>query len=84
MRRSTPAAASTVGRYLFQSWVSDSAGGVAAGGYLYGDSGGWCRGIVSVRWFVAEAGVRRSKMRRCESEETLERRDGLCGENEAL
>lgn len=38
----------------------------------------------SVRWFETEAGVRRSKIRRCESEETEERREGECGEKEAL
>ena len=37
-----------------------------------------------MRWFEAEAGVRISKMRRCESEETALRRDGLCGEKAAL
>ncbi len=37
----------------------------------------------AVRWFEAEEGVRRSKMRRWESEETEERMEGLCGEKEA-
>lgn len=36
-----------------------------------------------MRWFEADAGVRRSKMRRWESEETEERMEGLCGEKEA-
>lgn len=40
--------------------------------------------MASVRWLEAEGGVRRSKMRRCESEETEERRDGECGEKEVL
>lgn len=44
----------------------------------------WWRGMVRVRWFAAEEGVRRSKMRRCESDETEERIEGLCGEKEAL
>lgn len=35
------------------------------------------------RWFEAEEGVRRSKRRRCESDDTEERREGECGENEA-
>lgn len=33
-------------------------------------------GIEDMRWFEAEVGVRRSKIRRCESEETEERREG--------
>ncbi len=45
--------------------------------------GGVWMGRESVRWLEAEAGVRRSKMRRCESEETEERRLGECGEKEA-
>lgn len=40
------------------------------------------RGIVRTRWFEAEEGVRRSKMRRWESEETAERRVGEWGEKE--
>ena len=32
------------------------------------------------RWFEAEAGVRRSKRRKCESLETEERREGEYGE----
>ena len=41
MKRSTPAAARMVGRYLFQSWVSASEGGLdaranAAGGSVSG------------------------------------------------
>jgi len=33
---------------------------------------------------LADEGVRRSKMRRCESEETAEMRAGLEGQKEAL
>jgi len=39
-----------------------------------------CKGMEKVRWLEAEAGVRRSKMRRWESEETEDRREGECGE----
>ena len=39
-------------------------------------------GIVRVRWFVAEDGVRRSKTRRWESEDTEERIEGEWGEKE--
>ena len=39
--------------------------------------------MVRVRWFEAEGGVRRSKSRRWESEETAERREGECGEKAA-
>lgn len=45
--------------------------------------GGVCRGMEAVRWFEAEEGVRRSKRRRWESEETEERMEGECGEKEA-
>lgn len=38
-------------------------------------------GIEETRWFAAEVGVRRSKMRRWESEETEERTEGECGLN---
>jgi hypothetical protein len=38
-------------------------------------------GIEETRWFAAEVGVRRSKMRRWESEETAERMEGECGLN---
>lgn len=40
--------------------------------------------MVAVRWYFAEEGVRRSKMRRCESEDTAEIRAGLDGQNAAL
>jgi hypothetical protein len=36
-----------------------------------------------VRWYFAETGERRSKMRMCESEETHEMIDGLEGEKQA-
>lgn len=43
-------------------------------------AGVWWTGISAMRWYLAETGVRRSKMRRRESEETAERRAGLWGE----
>ena len=63
-----------VSRYLFQSWVNASEGGFAADGGIPGLAGGgaWM-GIESVRWFDAEAGVRRSNIRSWESDDTLER-----------
>ena len=84
IKRSTPAVATTVLRYLFQSWVSASEGGdgtvvVYKPGFFCGE---WI-GILRVRWLEAEGGVRRSKRRRCESEETEERREGEWGENAA-
>jgi hypothetical protein len=36
-----------------------------------------------VRWYLAETGVRRSKMRMCESDETHEMMAGLVGEKQA-
>ena len=39
--------------------------------------------MVRVRWLEAEAGVRRSKSRSCESLLTEERREGLWGEKAA-
>ena len=75
------------GRYLFQSCVRASEGGVDAmeGGWLgCWDLGGVWMGMARVRWFEAEAGVRRSKTRRCESEDTEERMEGECGEKEVL
>jgi hypothetical protein len=39
---------------------------------------------MAVRWYLAETGVRRSKIRRWLSEETAEMMDGLVGEKEAL
>lgn len=41
-------------------------------------------GMEEIRWFEADVGVRRSKMRRWESEETEERSDGECGEKAVL
>lgn len=55
-------------------WVAGKAPGVA--GPL---AAAWM-GILRTRWLDAEAGVRRSKSRRWESEETAERTDGECGE----
>ena len=88
MSRSTPAVAMVLGRYLFQSCVRASEGGEAGvwiPAYLLVVSpwGVWM-GMARVRWFEAEGGVRRSKMRRCESEETEERSEGECGEKEVL
>jgi hypothetical protein len=45
--------------------------------------GGACAGITVVRWYLAETGLRRSKMRMCESEETHEMMEGLVGEKAA-
>lgn len=41
------------------------------------------RGMVRTRWLDAEDGVRRSKRRRWESDETAERRAGSWGEKDA-
>ena len=41
------------------------------------------RGMVRTRWLDAEDGVRRSKRRRWESDETAESRAGSWGEKEA-
>jgi hypothetical protein len=83
--RSTPAVAIMVSRYLFQSCVSASEGGTPAEGATPGRTfGAWCMGMDWTRWLEAEAGVRRSNTRRCESEETAERMLGLCGLNCAL
>ena len=41
-------------------------------------------GIVRTRWLDAEEGVRRSKRRRCESDDTAVRREGLWGEKAVL
>jgi len=89
MSRSTPAVAMVLGRYLFQSCVRASEGGeagvwVTAADLLKGGGGGVWMGMARVRWLEAEGGVRRSKMRRCESDETEERIEGECGEKEAL
>jgi hypothetical protein len=73
-----------VSRYLFQSCVRASEGGTPteAAAPMRG-FGGVCIGILSVRWLDAEAGVLRSKIRRCESELTLLNMLGLCGLNSA-
>lgn len=55
-----------------------------AGGMPGRGRGSACSGMLSVRWLEAEGGVRRSKRRRCESEETAERSEGEWGEKEAL
>lgn len=41
-------------------------------------------GVEEMRWFDADAGVLKSKIRRCESEETEERMEGEWGENAVL
>lgn len=67
MKRSTPAVAIMEERYLFQSWVRASDGGMAGeekGRCRDRIEGALCMGIDRVRWFEAEEGVRRSKMRR--------------------
>lgn len=46
--------------------------------------GGMWSGMQSVRWLEAEGGVRRSKIRRCESDDTVERMEGECGEKAVL
>jgi hypothetical protein len=86
--RSTPAVAITLLRYLFQSCVRASEGGkagrlepMAAGPVRAGAE--WIA-TEATRWLDAEAGVRRSKMRRVESEETEERMEGLWGEKAVL
>lgn len=77
-----------LGRYLFQSCVRASEGGEAGVWVMVADLkggvGGVWMGMARVRWFEAEGGVRRSKMRRCESEETEERIEGEWGEKEVL
>lgn len=85
IRRSTPAAATMGERYLFQSWVRASEGGMVCEGKgrcCDCIEGAVCKGMEQVRWFEAEDGVRRSNIRRWESEETDERIEGECGENE--
>lgn len=89
IRRSTPAVARMVERYLFQSWVRASLGGKGpareVGVGVLGEGCCWAEwiGIVRTRWLEAELGVRRSKRRRRESEEAEERREGEWGEKEA-
>jgi hypothetical protein len=93
--RSTPPVAMMLGRYLFQSWVKASEGAKPGVGRLepigleMGEDeepaarAEWI-GMFWTRWFEAEAGVRRSKIRRWESEETEERMEGECGEKAVL
>ena len=74
-------------RYLFQSCVRASdfskAGRLDMIGVVVREGISWI-GIERIRWLDAEAGVRRSKTRRVESEETEERIDGECGEKAVL
>lgn len=87
---STPAAATTFDLYLFQSCVRASLGGKGPLGVLglklvgFGGAvlAAW-RGMVRTRWLDAEDGVRRSKRRRWESDETADRRAGWWGEKDA-
>lgn len=46
--------------------------------------GGACTGIADTRWYLADEGVRRSYMRRWESEETAEMRAGFEGQKDVL
>lgn len=87
-----PEEASAPPAYLFQSWVKISAGcgggrGKACCCWELLDArsrlrlgGVWWTGMSATRWYLAEVGVRRSKRRRRESEETAERRAGFRGE----
>lgn len=79
---STPATATMFDRYLFQSWVRASEGGATAARFPNLAPGleaePWM-GIRCMRWFEADAGVRMSKIRRCESEVTDEMILGLWG-----
>lgn len=76
---STPPVAMTPFLYLFQSCVRHSDGGNA---FRFDPiafipvCGAACIGIDDTRWFDAEAGLRRSNMRRWESEETDESTEG--------
>jgi hypothetical protein len=65
MSRSTPAVATMLSRYLFQSWVRASLGATptGAGVPMRGFGGVWM-GTLMVRWLLALAGVLRSKTRR--------------------
>ena len=83
--RSTPATAMTVLRYLFQSWVRASLGEKFVWGFPIPEAfkftftGGAWIGILSCRWLLALAGVRRSHSRRCESLETAVMTPSVCG-----
>lgn len=96
MRSTPAVAMRPEGAYLFQSWVRISAGwgggkgcssgtapgsaGAGVASRRFRGAGVWWTGMSAMRWYLAETGVRRSKMRRRESEETAERRAGLWGE----
>lgn len=90
-----PEEASAPPAYLFQSCVKISAGCgggremvcCCCWGFEEAEArrrfrlgGVWWTGISATRWYLAEVGVRRSKRRRRESEETAERRAGFRGE----
>lgn len=82
---STPPVAMTVSEYLFQSCVKISAG--MAGGVRpcgNGTGGRWCTGILVVRWYCADTGVLRSKIRRSESAETADIIFGFEGQYDVL
>lgn len=80
--RSTPPVAMIVSRYLFQSCVSASDGGAGAAGAIPGrESGAPWMGICMMRWFEADALVRMSKIRICESLLTALIMLALCGLN---
>lgn len=76
MMVSTPAVAMMLERYLFQSCVRHSEGGKDCRAGKPGAGGAPWIGMRWTRWLDAEAGVRRSKIRRCESDETEERTEG--------
>lgn len=74
----------TVSRYLFQSWVRTSAGGLPAGMGPPGLLGAAWTGMAATRWYLADEGVRRSNSRRWESEEAADIKEGLEGQYDAL
>lgn len=85
MIRSTPAVAITESRYLFQSCVSISLGSVEAPVRGTPGRGGVpCAGMRWTRWLEAEAGTRRSKIRRWESEDTEEMMEVEWGDQAVL
>lgn len=74
-------------RYLFQSCVKASDGGIFGDRLFAGPpmtGGGPWMGIKETRWLEADAGVRRSNIRRWESEDTEEIIDGEWGEKAVL
>lgn len=88
MSRSTLPVAMTFVLYLFQSCVRISAGGLLAdAGPVAIDEGcapaAWT-GILETRWYFADVGVRRSYIRRCESEDAAEMIAGFEGQNDVL